>query len=106
MPKIMVNVSYTAEGAKGLLARGGTARVEASRAAIESVGGTLETFYFAFGSDDAIVIADVPDNAAAAALALTVAATGSIQSRMTVLLTPEEIDEGAARPVSFTPPAG
>jgi uncharacterized protein with GYD domain len=106
MPKIMVNVSYTAEGAKGLLARGGTERVEASRAAIESVGGTLETFYFAFGSDDAIVIADVPDNAAAAALALTVAATGSIQSRMTVLLTPEEIDEGVARPVSFTPPAG
>jgi uncharacterized protein with GYD domain len=106
MPKIMVNVSYTAEGAKGLLARGGTARVEASRAAIESVGGTLETFYFAFGSDDAIVIADVPDNAAAVALALTVAATGSITSRMTVLLTPEEIDAGVARPVSFRPPAG
>jgi uncharacterized protein with GYD domain len=106
MPKLLVNVSYTAEGAKGLLAHGGTARVEASRAAIESVGGTLETFYFAFGSDDAIVIADVPDNAAAVALALTVAATGSITSRMTVLLTPEEIDAGVARPVSFTPPAG
>ena len=48
MPKLLVNASYTAEGAKGLLAQGGTARVEASRAAIESVGGTMESFYFAF----------------------------------------------------------
>jgi uncharacterized protein with GYD domain len=106
MPKLLVNASYTAEGARGLLAQGGTARVDASRAAIESVGGTMETFYFAFGSDDAIIIADVPDNAAAAALALTVAASGFVTSRMTVLLTPEEIDQGVARPVSFTPPGG
>jgi uncharacterized protein with GYD domain len=104
MPKFLVSASYTAEGAKGLLAHGGSARVEASRAAIESVGGTLETFYFAFGSDDAVIIADFPDNAAAAAVALAVASTGAITSRMTVLLTPEEIDQSVARPVTFIPP--
>jgi uncharacterized protein with GYD domain len=66
----------------------------------------MESFYFAFGSDDAIIIADLPDNAAAAALALTVAATGFVTSRMTVLLTAEEIDDGVGRSVSFTPPGG
>jgi uncharacterized protein with GYD domain len=42
------------------------------RRATESVGGTLEAFYFAFGEDDAYVIADLPDNETAAAVALAV----------------------------------
>jgi uncharacterized protein with GYD domain len=106
VPKYLATVSYSADSAKALLEQGGTARVEASRRAVESVGGTLESFYYAFGADDAYVVVELPDNVTAAAVALTVAATGAITTRMTVLLTPEELDQAAARTVTFTPPGG
>ena len=59
---------------------------------IESLGGTVEGYYFAFGSDDFYLIADLPSNAAAAAGALAGAASGGIGTRTVVLLTPEEVD--------------
>lgn len=104
MPKYMVHASYTAEGAKGLLARGGTARRKATEAAVASVGGTVEAFYFSFGAADAVIIADLPSQAAMSALALTVAATGAIHSETVVLITPEEVDEAAKMRVEFRPP--
>ncbi len=39
---------------------------------VESVGGRLERFYFAFGDHDAFVIADLPDNESATAVALAI----------------------------------
>jgi uncharacterized protein with GYD domain len=74
------------------------------RGAIESLGGTLETFYFAFGERDAFVIADFPDRRAAAAMSLAVNASAAVTSRMTVLLTPEELDAAAKTPVDFRAP--
>ena len=62
MPKYMIQASYTAEGVKGLLAEGGTKRRDAAAKAIKSAGGKVETFYFAFGQSDAIVIIDLPDH--------------------------------------------
>jgi uncharacterized protein with GYD domain len=104
MPKYLVYGSYSAEGAKGVLKNGGTARANAVRQAVEGMGGTMESFYFAFGKEDAIVLVDLPDNVAAAALGLTVSSTGLAATRTTVLLTPEEIDQSAALTVSYTPP--
>jgi uncharacterized protein with GYD domain len=104
MPKYLVYGSYSAEGAKGVLKNGGTARADAVRRAVEGMGGTMESFYFAFGKEDAIVLVDLPDNVAAAALGLTVSSTGLAATRTTVLLTPEEIDQSAARTVTYTPP--
>ena len=52
MAKYMLIGSYTAEGAKGVLKEGGSGRRDAARAAIESAGGSLESFYFGFGADD------------------------------------------------------
>jgi uncharacterized protein with GYD domain len=106
MPKYMLIGSYTAEGAKGVLKEGGTSRRDAARAAIESAGGALESFYLGFGTDDYYVTADLPDHAAAAAAALTVAASGTSRARTIVRITPEEIDEAAKRTVSFRPPGG
>ena len=63
MAKYLFQVRYTAEGAKGLLADGGTARRAATEQALASVGGRLESFYFALGDIDAYIIADVPDEA-------------------------------------------
>jgi uncharacterized protein with GYD domain len=104
MAKYLVTASYSPEGIQGLLKSGGTARSDAVRKSIEGLGGTMESFHFAFGSDDAFVIVDLPDNIAAAAIALAVSKTGLAAAEVTVLLTPAEIDEAVKRQVAYTPP--
>ena len=104
MPKYLLETNYTLEGVRGVLAKGGSARRAAAQAAAESAGGSIEAFYFAFGGVDVFVIADMPSNEAAAALALTVSAGGGATVKTTVLLSPEEIDAAAQQSVSYTPP--
>ena len=104
MPKYLLQVNYSLDGVRGVLAKGGSAREAAARAAAESAGGKIESFHFALGSTDAYVVAEFPDNAAAAALALTVAAGGGATVATTALLTPEEIDRAADVEVSYRPP--
>ena len=104
MPKYMVHASYTAEGAKGLLKEGGTARRKAVEKLLADVGGKLEAFYFSFGDEDAVLIIDLPDSVAASAIGLAVTASGSIRTRTIVLITPEEVDEATKRSVHFRPP--
>jgi uncharacterized protein with GYD domain len=105
MPKYLVQNSYTAEGMAGLMAEGGTSRRDAAATLIESLGGTLESFYFSFGSNDVVLIADLPDDAAVVAAAGTVAASGAMGSaETTVLISPEEVDEAASRTGSYRPP--
>ena len=104
MPKFLLQVSYTAAGAQGLLKDGGSKRRQAANTLIESLGGKLESFYYAFGATDVIVIADMPDNAAAAAASVNLASTGAATSNITVLLTPQELDQAVKKSVSYTPP--
>ncbi len=104
MARFMIRVSYTLDGAKGLLAEGGTGRRAAVATALESIGGTLESFDFALGQDDAYLIAQVPDNTAVAALSLRVAAAGGARIATVPLLTPEEMDDAVGRGVTYTPP--
>ena len=106
MPKYLVEASYTAEGINGLRSEGGSARVSATKALIEKLGGTLECFYFALGDTDAFIVADLPDNATVAAVQLAVNGSGTIRSRTVALLTPSEIDEAAKRDVPFHSPTG
>jgi uncharacterized protein with GYD domain len=100
----MIQASLTGEGLKGTLAEGGTARMAALEQTISSLGGTLESFYYAFGEDDVVGIAELPDNVSAATFAVTVATAGVAATRTTVLLTPEEIDQVAAKTVAYRPP--
>jgi uncharacterized protein with GYD domain len=93
-----------AEGAKGVLKEGGTGRREATEKLVGSLGGTVEAYYFAFGADDFFLITDLPGNAAAAAGALTGAASGAIGTRTIVLLTPEEVDAATKLSPSYRPP--
>jgi uncharacterized protein with GYD domain len=106
MPRYLLDVSYTLEGVRGLTAKGGSARKKAAEAAAKSAGGKLESFYFAFGGTDVYAVADMPDHASAAALALTVTAGGGATVRTVVLLTPEEIDEATKKTVDYVPPGG
>lgn len=104
MPKYLLQVSYTLEGTRGLMKDGGSKRRDAARALVESLGGKLESFYFAFGNTDAFAIADLPDDVAAASASLTVTGSGGAKSTVTVLQTPEQVDEVTKKSPSYTPP--
>jgi uncharacterized protein with GYD domain len=104
MPKYLVQANYVGAGLKGLLKEGGSSRRAAVEKLFGSVGGKVEALYYAFGDTDLFVIAEVPDNVSAAALSLTVNATGVATSKIAVLLTPEEIDAAAKKAVSYRAP--
>src|SRR5215212_8488808 len=106
MPKYLIQASYTLEGVKGVQRAGGTSRRDAVAKVAESVGGRLESFHFAFGDRDVYTVVDLPDNESAAAVALTVNASGAVTVRTSVLLTPEEVDAAAKRSVDYRPPGG
>ena len=104
MPKYLLQVTYTAEGTKGLLKDGGSKRRSAAQALIKSLGGNLEALYFAFGEPDVYAIADLPDNVSVAAASLALGASGAATGKTVVLLTPEEIDQATKKSPSYTPP--
>jgi uncharacterized protein with GYD domain len=104
MPKYLIEASYTPQGVEGVRSKGGTSRRDAVADAVRGLGGKLESFYFGFGDHDAYVVADLPDNEAAAAIALSVNAAGGASAKTIVLLTPEQVDEAAKRSVDYRPP--
>ncbi len=107
MSKYMIKASYSPEGIKGVMAKGGTARVAAIEKLAAGMGGSLESCYFAFGSDDLYAIVDAPGHEAMAAIAGTVTSTGALSGYETVvLLTADQIDAAANLTVDYTPPGG
>lgn len=106
MPKYLFEARYTADGAKGIVKEGASARRAAVEKAAASVGGRIESFYFAFGDVDAYVIMDLPDNATAASMALAVGASGRASTKTVVLLSVDEADAAAKKSVAYRPPGG
>jgi uncharacterized protein with GYD domain len=104
MPRYLIIGRYAAEGARGLMSAGGSARRTAVEKAVSGLGGRLETFDFAFGEDDVYIIVDMPDAESTAAFALTVGATGAVQIRTVVLITPEQLDRVAQLKPDYAPP--
>jgi uncharacterized protein with GYD domain len=105
MAKYLLKVRYTAEGIKGVLRDGGSARRAAADDLAKAAGGSIESFHFAFGDDDAYVICDLPDNKSAATVAMTVSSSGRIEISTVPLLTVDEVDAIASgsKP-AYTPP--
>lgn len=105
MPRYLIRASYTAEGAKGFVkGGGGTARRAAVQEMLQPIGGELESFYYAMGEDDAYVVCSLPDNVTAAAVSLAVNASGAVNLRTTVLLTPEEMDQATRKNIKYRAP--
>lgn len=104
MAKYLWQVTYTPSGMKGVLKEGGTSRRNLVEKIVQNMGGTLESFYYAFGDDDVYVIADFPSNVQAAAVAMNVEAAGAASIKTTVLLTPEEIDHATQQDVEYRAP--
>jgi len=90
MAKYLFQATYTSE-AWAAQVRNPQNRVEAIRPVIERFGGRLESAYYAFGEYDVVVIAELPDNVSAAALAIAVTAGGAAKAiKTTPLLAIEE----------------
>ncbi len=104
MGKYMFHTTYTGKGLVGLLKEGGSQRREALTETIEAMGGSVEGFYYAFGDTDLYVIADLPDDATAAAVSLTIANAGALDIKATVLITPETVDEAVKKKVPYRAP--
>ena len=105
MPKYLVQGSYTDQGLKGLLKEGGSKRRVMVEKLAEEMGGKLEVFYYAFGSDDFVIILDLPGNIEMAATSIVAQASGMVKSRVTVLMAPEDVDQAVKRKVDFRPPS-
>ena len=106
MPHYMLRASYTQQGIQGVIKEGAAGRVKAVTALVGSVGGSVESIYWAFGDDDFVAIVELPDNAAAAAVASTVGASGAAGVKTTVLLTAAEVDDARGRTVTYRAPGG
>jgi uncharacterized protein with GYD domain len=104
MAKYLIQAAYTVDGLKGLQKDKASGRKTAVSKACESLGGKLESLYYEFGADDVVAILDLPDNGAAAALALTVAASGLVRIRTTPLMTVEDIDKALEKSPAYRAP--
>ena len=104
MPKFLIKASYTTTGVAGLVKDGGTGRRAAVQKVVESLGGKLEAFYFAYGDADAYVLIDSPDATSGIALSLAVNATGAVRISTVPLITAEEMDQACQKSVSYRAP--
>jgi len=90
MPLYLSRFSYTPE-AWARLAKNPEDRRDAAKAYIESVGGKLHGFWYAFGSHDGYNLWEAPDNVSMAAVALAISGGGALSSlETTTLLTVED----------------
>ena len=104
MAKFLAKASYTAEGTRGLIKEGGSARVAAVTKLTKKLGGKVEAFYFAYGECDAYLIVDVADEATALGLSLAVNASGAVTLDMVPLITAKQMDEATKVSVSYRAP--
>jgi uncharacterized protein with GYD domain len=104
MPKYLLEGNYVGDGVKGLLKEGGSSRRTAVEKLAKSVGGSVESIYYAFGDTDVYVIVDMPDHASMTAASLVANASGAVKVKTPVLMTPEEIDKAAKKAPAYTPP--
>ncbi len=104
MGKYLVRGNYVGDGVSGLLKEGGTARKAAAQAAAESVGGSVDCMYYAFGDTDVYAIVDFPDDASATAFSLMINASGSVKGSTTPLMTPEDLDAATQKSPTYRPP--
>ena len=107
MSKYLIQLSYTSDAWATQVKNPKSARDRATTV-IESLGGKVESLYYAFGEYDLIGIMDMPSNVNAAAVSLAVSAGGAVKSMQTTPLM--DLDEGvaamrAAATATYSPPS-
>jgi uncharacterized protein with GYD domain len=64
----------------------------------------MEAYYFAFGENDFFIIAETPDSVSATTGSLVANASGTVKVNVTVLITPEEVDQAVKKTMDWRPP--
>ena len=108
MPLYLTKFSYTPETWARLIEKPEDRRA-AAKTYIESVGGKLHGYWYAFGTHDGYNLWEAPDNVSMAAVALAISAGGALSSyETTVLLSVEDTMEALrkAGQVRYRPPGG
>ncbi len=106
MALYLTRFSYTPETWARLIERPEDRRA-AARTYIESVGGQLHGFWYAFGAHDGFTLWEAPDNVSMAAVVVAIGAGGALSpTETTVLLTVEETLDALrmAQQVGYRPP--
>jgi len=88
MPTYISLLRYTQQGIAA--AKGGPARLDAAKAAYRKAGGEIKAFYLTMGQYDMVVIAELPNDEAVAALALGLGAAGNIRTETSRAFTEAE----------------
>ena len=97
MPMYLTRFSYTPETWAMMIAQPEDRR-RAAQTYIESVGGRLHGFWYAFGENDGFNLWEAPDNVSMASVALAISGGGALSTfETTVLLTVEETLEALTR---------
>ena len=109
MAKYALHFSYSAESLAGMI-KNPSDRADAARQLAESVGGSLESFYWAFGEYDGIAIVDIPDSVSAAAVSVAVASTGALSKAVTTQLFDHDdqaaiVEQAKTALAAYSPPA-
>ncbi|MCH7484049.1 MAG: GYD domain-containing protein [Chloroflexi bacterium] len=90
MPHYMFQATYTAEAWEGLVRRPQD-RARAIRLIVKNLKGRVISFYNSFGDYDVVIIAEMPNNEAAAGLSMAAAAGGAVKAvKTTPLMTVKE----------------
>jgi uncharacterized protein with GYD domain len=108
MPQYLGRFSYTSDAVRAMV-ESPQDREAAAREGLESLGGKLLGFWFCFGEFDGVFLADAPDNATIAALAMVVGGAGAIaRFETTVLMGMDEAQEAMrkAAAATYRPPTG
>ena len=106
MALYLTRFSYTAE-TWARLTKNPEDRREAARKYIESVGGKLHGFWYAFGEYDGYNLWEAPDNVSMAAVALAISGGGALSKlETTPLMTVEDAMDAMARAseIGYRPP--
>ena len=107
MSKYLLQLAYTSD-AWAMQVKNPQSALNRATTVIESLGGKIESLYYAFGEYDLIGVMDMPNNVNAAAVSLAVSAGGAAKSmQLTPLM---EMDEGvaamkAAATATYNPPS-
>jgi uncharacterized protein with GYD domain len=104
MPRYLFEVSYSVDGLKGVMQEGAENRAAFIGKMAADLGGSLESFEFAFGETDVYARCEVPDDETAAAIAMGVAASGVGSIRTVKLLTPAQVDRARGIQTGYRPP--
>ena len=88
MPHYITLFRFTQKGIENI--KQGASRIDAGKKAIEAAGGKLKAFYVTLGQYDGVLIAEYPNDEAAAKLSLTTSALGNVRGETLRAFTEDE----------------